>query len=240
MDPPMKVIIVDDERRARERLARLLSPFPDLNVVAEAENGLDAISCIDALKPDAVFLDIQMPGIDGFEVLENLTFRPQIIFATAYDQYAIRAFEANAVDYLLKPIEADRLSLAVARLRERQSSLDAFLRSRPPLKRLVGKRLQRLHVLPVEQIEYFLADGELVFAVTAAGRHMLNTTLRDLESRLAPDQFIRIHKSAIVNLSHVAELDPDSRSSGSVRLLSGESIELSRRYAARLRNLLGW
>lgn len=240
MDPPMKVIIVDDERRARERLARLLSPFPDLNVVAEAENGLDAIARIDALKPDAVFLDIQMPGIDGFEVLENLTSRPQIIFATAYDQYAIRAFEANAVDYLLKPIEADRLSLAVARLRERQSSLDAFLRSRPPLKRLVGKRLQRLHVLPVEQIEYFLADGELVFAVTAAGRHLLNTTLRDLESRLAPDQFIRIHKSAIVNLSHVAELDPDSRSSGSVRLLSGESIELSRRYAARLRNLLGW
>lgn len=236
----MKVIIVDDERRARERLARLLSPFPDLNVVAEAENGLDAIARIDALKPDAVFLDIQMPGIDGFEVLENLTSRPQIIFATAYDQYAIRAFEANAVDYLLKPIEADRLSLAVARLRERQSSLDAFLRSRPPLKRLVGKRLQRLHVLPVEQIEYFLADGELVFAVTAAGRHLLNTTLRDLESRLAPDQFIRIHKSAIVNLSHVAELDPDSRSSGSVRLLSGESIELSRRYAARLRNLLGW
>lgn len=236
----MKVVIVDDERRARERLARLLAAFPDLTVVAEADNGLDAIEHIAAAKPDAVFLDIQMPGMDGFEVLENLPTRPHIVFATAYDQYAIQAFEANAVDYLLKPIEADRLARAVARLRERQSGLDALIQSRPPLRRIVGKRLQRMHVLPVEQIEYLIAEDELVFAATADGRYLLNTTLRDLESRLDPEHFVRVHKSSIVNLAKVTEIDPDSRSSGSVRLHSGQSIELSRRYASRLRELLGW
>jgi two-component system LytT family response regulator len=236
----MRVLIVDDERRARERLTRLLAAHEGLTLIGEAANGIDALNQIEDLKPGAVFLDIQMPGMDGFEVLANLTHRPHIVFATAYDQYAIQAFEANAVDYLLKPIEADRLASAVARLRERQPNLDSLLQSRPPLKRLVGKRLQRMHVLPVEAIDYFLAEDELVFAINPDGRHLLNTTLRDLESRLDPEHFARVHKSAIVNLAKVTEIDPDSRSSGSVRLSSGQSLELSRRYAARLRELLGW
>lgn len=238
----MKILIVDDERRARERLIRMLAAFEDLQVVGEASHGLEAVELASSLRPDAVFLDIQMPGgMDGFEVLENLPEpKPAVIFATAYDQYAIQAFEANAVDYLLKPIEPERLARAVARLRDKQTSVGKLLRSRPPLQRLAGKRLQRLHVLGVESIEAFVADEELVFAVNAEGRFLLNSTLRDLEARLNPEQFVRIHKSAIVNLAKVTEIDPDSRSSGSVRLESGQALELSRRYATKLRELLGW
>ncbi len=236
----MRVLIVDDERRARERLARLLSAFEGLTIAGEAANGLEAIEQVHSLRPDALFLDIQMPGMDGFEVLEQLPFRPHVVFVTAYDQYALDAFAANALDYLLKPVEPETLARAVTRLRERQANLDALIQSRPPLKRLVGKRLQRLHVLPVESVSHVLAEDELVFAVTPEGRYLLNATLRDLESRLDPAHFVRVHKSAIVNLAHVAEIDPDSRSSGSLRLLSGETLELSRRYAVRLRELLGW
>lgn len=240
MEGRMRVLVVDDERRARERLIRLLTAFADLTVVGEADNGLAAVEQIATLKPEVVFLDIQMPGMDGFEVLDNLAQRPLIVFATAYDQYAIKAFEASAVDYLLKPVEADRLASAIVKLREKQTSLDRLMQARPPLKRLVGKRLQRMHVLPVDAIECFVSEDELVFAANPEGRFLLNTTLRDLEARLDAEQFARVHKSAIVNLAKVVEIDPDSRSSGSVRLESGQCLELSRRYAARLRELLGW
>lgn len=236
----MRVLVVDDERRARERLIRLLAAFEDVVVAGEAANGLQAVEQVAALNPDALFLDVQMPGMDGFEVIENLGHAPAVIFTTAFDQYAIQAFEANAVDYLLKPVEADRLARAVAKLRDRQTNLDRLLHSRPSVKRLVGKRLQRMHVLAVETIEAFVAEDELVFAVRPEGRYLLNTTLRDPESRLDPDQFTRIHKSAVVNLAKVAEIDPDSRSSGSVRLESGQTLELSRRYASKLREVLGW
>jgi two-component system LytT family response regulator len=240
MEKRMRVLVVDDERRARQRLIRLLAAFDAITVAGEAENGMQAVEQAEALKPDAMFLDIQMPGMDGFEVLENLAQRPSIVFVTAYDRYAIQAFEANAVDYLLKPVEPERLARAVVKLRERRTNLDGLIQSRPPSKRLIGKRLQRMHVLSVESIEYFICENELVFAAGADGRFLLNTTLRNLETRLDPEQFTRVHKSAIVNLAKVVEIDPDSRSSGSVRLQSGQCIELSRRQAAGLRELLGW
>jgi two-component system LytT family response regulator len=161
------------------------------------------------------------------------------VFATAYDQYALRAFAASAVDYLIKPVEPDALARAVFRLRERQANVDARLASRPPPKRLVGKRLQRIPVLPVENIAYCVAEDELVFAATVEGLFLLNATLGDLEARLDPEHFVRVYKSAIVNPAKVAEIDPNTRSSGSVRLVTGETLELSRRYAARLRELLG-
>ncbi len=237
----MKVLVVDDERRARERLIHLLAAFPKIELAGEAENGLRAVEQIEQLRPDAVFLDIQMPGLDGFEVLASLEQRPEIVFVTAYDQYAIRAFEESAVDYLLKPVEPERLARAVEKLLQRTvRAPDALLRSLPPMKRLVGKRLQKMHVLQVSDIESFSAEDELVFASTNEGRFLVNMTLRDLESRLDSGEFARVHKAAIVNLARVAEIDPDSRSSGCVRLASGQTVELSRRYAAQLRHRLGW
>lgn len=243
----MRVLIVDDERRARERLARLLAPLPEIEVAGEAADGLAALEAIGALRPDAVFLDIQMPGLDGFEVLRAIPEprRPLVVFVTAYDQYALQAFEVSAVDYLLKPVEEERLMRAVARLRE-QASRDGVARlltalgKARPLERVVGKRLHRLRVLPVETVEAFVADGELVFAVTADGRFLVERTLRDLEAGLDPDRFARVHKQAIVNLAKLAELEPIVKGGATARLAGGEVIEISRRYAQGLRQKLGW
>ncbi len=243
----MKVLIVDDERRARERLARLLAAFPDVTVVGEAENGLLALEAIESLAPDVVFLDVQMPGLDGFEVLRELppARRPLVVFATAFDQYALNAFEVSAVDYLLKPIEAERLEQAITRLRDRNPTSDverllAHLNTNQFLKRITVKRLQKYHVLAIESIEAFVAEDELVFAVTSQGRFLVSATLRDLEAKLDPSQFARVHKQTIANLTKIVELEPILKGGATARLAGGATIEISRRYAPALRDKLGW
>ena len=243
----MKILVVDDERRARERLSRLLGAYSDIELAGEAEDGIAALEAIHSLRPDAVFLDVQMPGLDGFEVLAELakTQLPLIVFVTAYDQYALQAFEVNAVDYLMKPVEEDRLTRAISRLRERASRdgivrLMEALQKPQPVQRLVGKRLQKMHVLPVANIEAFVAEGELVFALTSEGRFLLEKTLRELEDRLDSEQFARVHKGAIINLQRLAVLEPILKGGATARLQSGQIIEISRRYAQPLRQRLGW
>ena len=243
----MRVFIVDDERRARDRLARLLRALPDIEIVGEAADGTAALDAIPRVCPDAAFLDVQMPGLNGFEVLAELApeHRPLVVFVTAYDQYALQAFEVSAVDYVLKPVEIETLTRTLHRLRARHSrdtlaSLVAHLQKRQPLERLVGKQRHTLHVLPVETIEAFLADQELVFAVTARGRFLVNRTLRDLEEQLDPARFVRVHKQAIVNLGKLLQLEPIVKGGAAARLESGETISVSRRYAQPLRDRLGW
>lgn len=246
----MKLLIVDDERRARERLARLLAVFPDVSIAAEAENGLDALEAIDTHSPDAVFLDVQMPGLDGFEMLRELPAenRPLIVFATAYDQYALNAFEVSAVDYLMKPIEEARLEQSIVKLRQRLAKKEeqgiekllAHLTNATHVRRITGKRLQKYHVLAVEQIQAFIADDELVFALTSAGRFLISMTLRDLETRLDPAQFARVHKQTIVNMTKIVEIEPILKGGATARLEGGETIEISRRYAPLVRDKLGW
>jgi two-component system, LytTR family, response regulator len=243
----MKVLVVDDERRARDRLKRMLSAFPQIEISGEAEDGLKALEAIQAHRPDAVFLDVQMPGLSGFDVLAELPAagRPLIVFVTAYEEYAVRAFQVSAVDYLMKPVEKERLSEAVARLEDRSSpsgieKLLAALHSGPPLQRIVGKRLQKLHVLPVETIVAFTAKEQLVFAVTAEGRFLVSATLRDLEARLNRDCFARVHKQTIINLTKIAELEPMVKGGAVARLANGETIEISRRYARGFRERLGF
>jgi two-component system LytT family response regulator len=235
----MRVLIVDDERRARERLAQMLASQSGIEIAGQAEDGLAALESIAALKPDAVFLDVQMPGLTGFEVVAALPSaqRPSIVFVTAYDQYALKAFEVSAVDYLMKPVEEDRLANAIKKLRER-THRDAV--EKVIIERIVGKRLQQYHVLPVETVEAFISDNELVFAITAAGRFLVERTLRDLEEILPANRFARVHKQAIVNLEKLAVLDPIAKGGITARLRSGESIEISRRYAQDLRQRLGW
>jgi two-component system LytT family response regulator len=243
----MKVLIVDDERRARERLRRLLASFPDVEIAGEADDGLNALEAIQSQKPDAVFLDVQMPGLTGFDVVAGLLAanRPLIVFVTAYEEYALRAFEVSAVDYLMKPVEEGRLARAVIRLRDstRQGGIEellAALHRGQPLQRIVGRRLHKLHVLQVDTIQAFVADQELVFAMTPQGRFLVNSTLRDLEARLNPGCFARVHKQTIVNLAKIAELDPIVKGGAVARLESGETIEISRRYAVGFREKLGW
>lgn len=243
----MRVLIADDERRARRRLAGMLGVWPDVEVVGEASDGLAALDAIRTLAPDAVFLDIQMPGLNGFEMLSALPREkcPAVVFVTAYDEYALRAFEVSAVDYLLKPVEPERLKQAMERLRRPPAvrpveRLVNALGTHESLRRVVGKRLHKLHVLPVDQIEAFQVEDELVFAFNSAGRFVVDKTLRALEAALDSTQFVRVHKRAIVNLSHLALLEPISKGGATARLTSGEIVKISRRYQPELRRRLGY
>jgi two-component system LytT family response regulator len=253
----MRVLIVDDERPARNRLRRLLETTEGIEIAGEANTGLLALEMIEREKPDLVFLDVQMPPPNGFEVVRELRGSnvPMVIFATSYDQYALQAFEVSAVDYLLKPVEQERLEKALAKARQsleaRQGSKQALANlerlaaalSQAPrayLERVVGRRGTRLHVLPLRQVHGFVAEDELVFALMGDGRVLVNYTLRDLETKLDPDKFARVHKQTIVNLASIAEIEPLASGGAMARLQSGVTIEISRRYRAALQEKLGW
>ena len=243
----MRVLVVDDERRARERLARLLATMPDVEVVGEAAQGVAALEAIPRLLPEAVFLDVQMPGVTGFEVLAALPAvrRPFVVFVTAHDQYALQAFDVSAVDFLVKPVTPDRVARALSRLRDRDAQqrlthLVAHLQRTQPLRRIVGKRRHECHVLPIEAVEAFVAEQELVCAITATGRYVVEKTLRELDAVLDPDQFARVHRCVIVNLETLTVVQPIVRGGAMARLRSGHAIDISRRYAQPLRHKLGW
>ena len=253
----MRVLIVDDERPARNRLRRLLETMEEIEIAGEANTGLLALEMIEREKPDLVFLDVQMPAPNGFEVVRELRGPtvPMVIFATSYDHYALQAFEVSAVDYLLKPVEQERLEKAVAKARQsleaRQGPkhalanlerLAAALSQAPRayLERVVGRRGTRLHVLPLRQVHGFVAEDELVFALIGDGRMLVNYTLRDLEAKLDPEKFARVHKQTIVNLASIAEIEPLASGGAMARLQSGGSIEISRRYRGGLQEKLGW
>ena len=187
----MRALVVDDELRARQRLARLLAAMPGVEVVGEAPHGRAALEAIPRVQPDAVFLDVQMPGLSGFEVLDTLpeARRPLVVFVTAHDEYALRAFDVSAVDFLVKPVTPDRLARALVRLRDRDAQqrltdLVTHLRQARPLERIVGKQRHEFHVIPVEVVEAFVAERELVFAITSRGRFLVDKTLRELEAAL--------------------------------------------------------
>ena len=243
----MRVLVVDDERRARERLSRLLTTMPDVEIAGEVANGIAALDAIPRLQPDAVFLDVQMPGLTGFEVLSALPAvgRPAVVFVTAHDQYALQAFDVSAVDFLLKPVTPDRVARALVRLRERDAQprltrLVTHVQRTRPLRRLVGKQRHELHVLPIDSIEAFVAERKLVFAITAGGRFLVEKTLRELDATLDAYQFARAHRCVIVNLGTLRVLQPIVRGGATARLRSGNTIEISRRYAHALREKLGW
>jgi two-component system, LytTR family, response regulator len=242
----MRVLIADDERGARQRLCHMLEAWPDMELVGEASDPLEALHAISTLTPDAIFLNIQMPGLDGFELISALPRHrcPAVVFVTAQDEQAVRAFETSAADYLLKPVDPRRLARAVDKLRRHpaEAALDriaAALSGPERLHRVVGKRLHKLHVLPVESIEAFLTEDDLVFALTADGRFLVEKTLDDLEAELDPARFVRVHRQAIVNLAHLKLLEPITRGGATARLTCGESVEISRRHAPALKQRMG-
>jgi len=241
------VVVVDDERRSRERLARLLQQVPGLDVVGEAASGGAALAVIAERQPDAIFLDVQMPGITGFDVVAALPAdrRPWVVFVTAYSQHAAEAFDVSAVDYVVKPVTQERLARAVTRLRAREATRIGTQTSQSPgstprLQIIVGKQRQTYHVLPLEAVEAFVVDRALVFAITADGRFLIDATLRALEARLEGGRFARVHKQTLVNLSHLSELAPIARGGTTARLRSGHVIDVSRRYTPTLRRILHW
>ena len=242
----MRLLVVDDEDAARARLARLLAAIPGVHIAGEAADGLSALQLIGSHRPDAIFLDVQMPGLSGFEVVTALPqdVQPGVVFVTAFDTYAIQAFEVSAVDYLVKPVTAVRVTEAVSRLERRivndkVARVATALVDASPLQRIVGKHLQQWHVLPIETVEAFVAEQELVFAVTAQGRFLVNRTLRDLETRLGADRFVRVHKQAIVQMTGLV-VSQSTPGRVVARLPSGISVVVSRRHLAHIRHRLGW
>ena len=239
-------VIVDDEELARAVLREMLSRHPEIEVTAECANGFEAVKAITERKPDLLFLDIQMPKLDGFEVLELIDKDMAIIFATAYDQYALRAFEVHAVDYLLKPYGADRFEAAVARAKERSAGKPAAtteLRAAamPPgefANRVVVRDGTNVHIIPTAKLDFVEAQDDYIALATKGAKYLKQQTISSIESALDPKQFLRIHRSYIVNLDRVAKVEPYGKDSKVAILQDGIKLPVSRAGYARLRDVL--
>lgn len=235
----IRVLIADDESPARDKLQRWLGELNDIEVVSHAEDGLQAAAAIDRLRPDVVFLDIQMPGLNGLEVAAQLEQEaaPLIVFVTAYDEHAVKAFDLNAIDYLLKPYDKDRLLKAVTRVRDRlggrQSRAPAVATARAQTgssERLLVPEGERLQLIDSGSIDWLEADDNYVHVHAASRKYLLRRTLQDLLVQLGEQRFARIHKSAAVNVAAIASLTPLFKGDYEVALRSGVVLRLSRRY----------
>jgi two-component system LytT family response regulator len=244
----MNVLIVDDEPLAREGLRLLLEAQSGIGHVAEARDGVEAVALVRAKRPDLMLLDVQMPEMDGFEVLKELGAEsmPPVIFVTAHDQYAIRAFEVNAIDYLLKPVTRERFQQALARVRERMREqgidnqhLRALLQqlTRPPqyLNRIALRSSGRISFVNVADLRYVQAAENYVELHLAASRHLLHVPIATLEASLDPAMFLRIHRSLIVNVSQVRELQTGPHGEYIVMLEGGTRLQSSRSYHDRIK-----
>ena len=250
----IRTLIVDDESLARERIRDMLASDLQIEVVGDCANGQDAIAAIKLLLPDLVFLDVEMPGIDGFGVLEAISSErlPTIIFVTAYDQYAVRAFEVFALDYLLKPFDQERFDKALRRAKAQlsieqndalnQRILNALeaIKTRPVhLERLVIKMNGHVFFIKAEEIDWLEAEGNYVRLHAGKESYLLRDTISALESQLDPKRFIRVHRSAIVNIDRITELQPWFHGEYRIILREGVQLTLSRTYREKLHDLLG-
>ncbi len=245
----IKVIIIDDEQLARDLLKSYLSGDQRLEVIKECSNGFEGVLAINEMKPDLVFLDIQMPKITGFEMLELLTDPPVIIFSTAYEDFAVRAFEANAVDYLLKPYPAERVQAAVEKALKRIQSgsgnreeLDKLSRSHEEngelLSRIVVKLGTKIRIIPVETIEYLESEDDFVMIYCKEGHFLKQKTMKYFETHLDPKKFIRIHRSCIVNTTQLAEIQQYGKESWILLTKQGTKLKISKSGYLTLKQFL--
>ena len=260
MDTPtatrtIRTVIVDDEPLARERMRTLLDTEEDVEIVGEAKDGVEAVETILGQSPDLVFLDVQMPKLDGFEVIQTVGAErmPPVVFVTAYDQHALRAFEVQALDYLLKPFDRDRFRGTLRRVRKQIDSLEngdisrrliALVRDlkndRPSkAERLVVKSGGRLFFLRADEIDWIEAAGNYVRLHVGTEAHLLRETMNSIESRLRPETFFRVHRSHIVNIERIKELQPWFNGEYVVILRNGTKLTLSRGYREKLQERLG-
>jgi two-component system, LytTR family, response regulator len=240
--PRIRTVIVDDEELAREVLREFLSAHPEIEIVAECANGFEAVKAASELKPDLVFLDIQMPKLDGFEVLELIGTEMAIVFVTAYDEYALRAFDIHAVDYLLKPFSAERFEIALARTKQRLGGklpppTELSASARPPARyaeRIVVRDGTRVHIIPVSKLDYAQAQDDYVGLNAEGKTYLKQQTISGLETVLDPELFVRIHRSYIVNLERVTKIEPYSKDDYIVVLSNGAQLAVSRSGYLRL------
>ena len=246
----IKTIIVEDEKLARDLVRDYLSKHNDFEIVGEYEDGFTGLKAINEMKPDLVFLDIQMPKLTGFEMLEVLDHHPAIIFTTAYDHYAIKAFEHNALDYLLKPYSPERFDEALARARVRIMSggdgknISRLVEQREQegdaIHRIVVKSRSKIHVIPVENILYLEAGDDYVMIYTPDSRHLKQKTMKFYETHLPREDFVRIHRSYIVRISEIAQMQLYEKDSYIVILKNGAKLPVSKTGLSKLKSRLDY
>jgi len=235
-------VIVDDEELARGYLRELLRKHPEIEVVADCANGFEAVKAVAETRPDLLFLDVQMPKLDGFEVLELIdpAHLPVVIFVTAFDQYATRSFDAHAVDYLLKPFDAARFERAVERARARLGDRKPLPDLAPAQReRIVVKDGSRIHVIPIGKLDYVEAQDDYVALHSEGKSYLKQQPIATLEAQLDPARFVRIHRSAIVNLERIARVEPYAKDSRIAILTDGTRLPVSRAGYARLLEVMG-
>ncbi len=249
MTKKIRTVIVEDEELARNLLKSFLKDSENIDLIGECENGFEGVKMINELKPDLVFLDIQMPKINGFEMLELIEHKPHIVFATAYDQFALKAFEYNAADYLLKPYSKERLQEAIKKVAERieagssSSEITDKIINFPRedfLERIVVKDRSKIHIIPVDQIRYIEAMDDYVMIYTREGRFIKQQTMKRLENTLKPSDFIRIHRSHIVRIEEINEIQQYEKESYIVILHDKTRLKVSTTGYKNLKEILSF
>ncbi|MEO9802530.1 MAG: LytTR family DNA-binding domain-containing protein [Reichenbachiella sp.] len=243
-----KVIIIDDEPPAREVIKHFLRGHEDFELLGEAENGFDGLKLIQAHQPDLIFLDIQMPKLTGFELLELIDQPPAIIFSTAYDQYALKAFELHAADYLLKPYNNERFEEGLAKARTligkatpslaAEALVQEYLQE--PTHRIVVKDGTKIDIIPAEEIIRIAAQDDYSEIITAKSKHLKKQTMKHLEQVLDPKKFVRVHRSSIIQVSQIAKIDKYGKETHLALLKNGDEVVVSATGYAKLKELLGW
>jgi two-component system, LytTR family, response regulator len=242
----IKAFIIDDEELARELIKNYLETFPEIEISGEFEDGFSGLKGIQELKPDLLFLDVQMPKLNGFELLELLDDAPEIIFTTAYDQYALKAFEHNAVDYLLKPYSSERFEEAVnkalkrIRSKDRTSYIDLknHIESKAEfLSRVVVKNRSEIKVIPLDQIIYFEAQDDYVMIYTSGGKYLKQKTMKYFEDHLDKSNFVRVHRSYLVCADTISKMEPFGKESWILVLKGGQKIPVSKNGYKNLKDI---
>ncbi len=232
-----RVLIVDDEPLARKAMSLALAEFPQIEIIGECADGFEAVKMINQEKPEVVFLDIQMPKLDGFDVLELLDDPPFIVFVTAYNEYALKAFESHALDYILKPLKIERLKKTLERVEKRLKEsqgqpvsqlLDRHNQQQTPLERILVRDRNRIHILPVVDISFIEAQDYYVALYTKERSHLKKETLSGLEKRLDSRHFVRIHRSYLLNIDFLSKIEPYAKDSKIAVLKDGKTLPVSR------------
>jgi two-component system LytT family response regulator len=244
----INVILIDDEPLSREIIKSYLKSFPQLQVVQECNDGFEGVKAIAQHQPGLIFLDVQMPKINGFEMLELLEQPPAVIFTTAFDEYAIRAFEANATDYLLKPFSEERFKKAVDKFLEKPAAppaettrrlFDSVTPGSQQQDRIVVKTGNKVKIIPVHDIQYLEADDDYVRVVTNEGHFLKNKTMQYYEQTLNPQEFVRVHRSFIIHINQITRIDPYQKENHLAVLRDGKQIPVSKTGYAKLKDILG-
>jgi two-component system, LytTR family, response regulator len=243
----IKTILIDDEPLSREIIKSYLKKFPSVEVVEECNDGFEGVKAIQQHQPELIFLDIQMPKINGFEMLELVQPMPAVIFITAFDEFALKAFEANAIDYLLKPVAEDRFEKAIHKFLDKSiptetqttDLLEKMGQSPAQNNRIVVKTGSKVKIIPVHEIQYLEADDDFVKIITSEGTFLKNKTMSFYEQTLDPLQFVRVHRSYIVHISQITKIEPYQKETHMAILRGGQQIPISKTGYAKLKITLG-